>query len=104
MGMVQSLAADIARKSFDVLLERAVQPRVLSYLEMQELLDGCAIPFATLDRLWQSAQEALDRGVERQQFLATLYGCRDVLELAGRSLAAVRERVQGADILPKDRA
>jgi len=101
--MPHTLTSDIAYKSLDVLRERALQPRNGSQDDAQELLDNCEVPFLLINRQWQSIQEVLDRGIEKQRFMVRLNDCLEMIEQTAATMTTVRERVQAATLPPQNK-
>lgn len=103
MGMAQTLASDMVRKSLDIFLESAQRPHDLSPDEMRELLASCEIPALVLEGLWQLTQRFLDRGTEGTHLAFLLKECVDVFDLGIKAFDTARARVKAADLTPEER-
>src|SRR5438552_17112699 len=102
--MPQTLASDMAQKSFGALLERVEQQHDFSPDEAQELLASCEIGSVVLERLGQLTQRFLDRGMERKKLTFLLREFVDVMNSGIRAFDRARERVNLADLTPEEKA
>jgi hypothetical protein len=102
--MPQTIASDMARKSFGALLERVERQGSFSPEEAQELLASCEIGSMVLERLWRLAQGCLDRGMESKKLTFLVKEFMDVIELAIKTFGTARERAKVAGLTPDERA
>src|SRR6267378_2086244 len=81
VGMSQTLASDMIRKSLDVFLETVERSHDFPADEVRELLDSCEIPALVLEGLWELTQGFLDRGMEGKRLAFLLKEFVDVFKL-----------------------
>lgn len=96
--MPQTLASDMARKSLDVLLDRVERPHEFSAEEARELLAGCVVQVAVLDRLWEQTQRCLDRGIEGKHLRFLLQELADDLDRGIKAFSAASEKVKATNL------
>jgi hypothetical protein len=102
--MAQTLTSEMAQKSLGALLDRVERQREFSPDEARELLASCEIGSLVLERLWQLAQELLDRGIEGRKLTFMLKELADVVELGRRAFDGARARVATADLTPEEKS
>jgi hypothetical protein len=102
--MQQTIASDMARKSFGALLEGVERHGNFSPDEAQELLVSCEIGSMVLERLWRLGRECLDRGMESKKLTFLVKEFLDVIELGVKTFDTALEKVKVANFTPEERA
>jgi hypothetical protein len=104
INMPKRLASEMARRSFDALLESLEGEVELIPDEARELLAGCEMGALQLERLWQLAQAFLDRGMEHKRLVWLFKEFTEVIDLGVRGFAAAREKIKTLRLAPDERA
>ncbi len=102
--MPQTLGSDIAQSSLNALLDFIGQDQSVSTDGVRRLIADCEIADLVLDRLCESFQSFLDRGMEGRKALFLLQELLDVLALGVRTFNAASERARAADLPAPEKA
>jgi len=93
----------MARKSLDVLLDRVERQHELSPEEARDLLAGCTVQIAVLDRLCEQTKRSLDRGIEAQQLRSLVKELVDDLDRSIKAFSAACAKVNATDLPPPEK-
>jgi hypothetical protein len=93
--MAQALELDIVRKGFGPILDKLEEEHEFTLQELEDLLSGCEMGSLFLETLWHLNNSKL-------RFMLGEFS--DVVDLGTQAFGAARDRVQGADMDPSERA